>query len=136
MSRALLAVGVWGALALCLSAFPAGAAPPGPLPSKSSSGNDSLVTLTHGMGGMRTGGMGGMGGMGHVGSMGHMRSMGPHFYGSHGRRFYSHDFHHHHRHNRFFFVGVPYYDDYYYNDDYSSDCLWSRRYRRWVCSDY
>jgi len=44
--------------------------------------------------------------------------------------------HGHHRH-RFFIGGYPYfyYDDGYYDDDYG-DCWLSRRYHRWVCSDY
>jgi hypothetical protein len=37
-----------------------------------------------------------------------------------------HNFHHHHR--RVCLVGVPYYDY-----AYDSDCLWSRRYHRWIC---
>ncbi len=51
----------------------------------------------------------------------------------HGSHFHGHN--HDHRH-RFIFGGYPYfyYDNGFYDDDDS--CLWSRRYRRWVCPDY
>ena len=78
-----------------------------------------------------------MGGMGHVGSIGHMRSMGAH-YGSHGRQV---------------LLGTTSITITAITVSSSWACLiimtttirrlndylrilWSRRYRRWVCSDY
>lgn len=144
MERKLLMSCLGSAIALCLCVSGAAAAPGhfGLAEQHAPQGNLVIPArfMGGGMGGMgHMGGMGGMGGMGHIGGMGHMGHMGHIGHMGpvgHMGRFHAHDSgHHHHRHNRFFFVGAPYYDDYYYND-YSDDCWWSRRYHRWICSDY
>ena len=127
MERKLLMSCLGSAIALCLCVSGAAAAPGHFGLAQQHAPQPNLVIPTRSMGHMSMGGH--MGSMGHMGHIGHMSSVG------HIGRFYAHGSGHHHRHNRFFSVGAPYYDDYYYND-YSDDCWWSRRYHRWICSDY
>ncbi|MFA5958805.1 hypothetical protein [Hyphomicrobium sp.] len=151
MSKRLLFSFAAGAFALSVAACAAIASPidPGVYIGSGDAGSLTVLARSGGGGGHGGGGHGGGGfyGGGFGGGMHGGGMHGAHFAGhslaqmrlANGRHFqngHGHGHGHHHRH-RFFIGGYPYfyYDDGFYDDD-DDNCLWSRRYHRWVCPDY
>lgn len=141
MSRKPLILMAAGAFALTATAFAAMASPIGSGANLATAGSQSPVVLVHGGGG-HGGSFGGAsfhaGGIRTGNFMGHSQFRGQALVRSNFSSMHHFDHGHGHHHHRFFIAAYPYYyyDNGYYDDDYGDDCWWSRRYHRWVCSDY